>query len=424
MSSSGSSKLKKSSSHQSFKSFLNPLGGSLDKEKSSKSSGGHGVLIDCGGGGGSALPMHLCHSSSVQCDVIDVLKENAFRSSSSPALRKSRSQRHHSFDSIVSKSEPLCELNRGPLSASKKHNRSNNAGDVSSSDKNKSGELSGETPLFCATPNHRLYVWDEEAAPASAWSTLGNRVLLLKPLPVDVGKCRCYIVREHRDGPSVYSLYTDEGQGRQDRLLAVARHRRRVGRSEFLIAQSTIGTVLQSQDEGYLGNLGANLVGSRYQLWEQGDFLSARQKVLQGVVTFEPTVTTLTGDSRKLKAFIPKYQSIQTNGSSIQFNFGLGKDWEENMSNVKELVSKTPCYNNILKRYELDFRESSKMGAKIKTSVKNFQLTVEDQGKQAVLLLGKLSKSTYVMEYRFPLTGFQAFGICLASIDSKLCCTV
>jgi tubby-related protein 1 len=61
---------------------------------------------------------------------------------------------------------------------------------------------------------------------------------------------------------------SQEGQGRQDRKLAVARHRRRRGRSEFILAQNQDG-VFCSSDKNFLGTLGANLVGSKYQIWGQ-----------------------------------------------------------------------------------------------------------------------------------------------------------
>lgn len=59
-----------------------------------------------------------------------------------------------------------------------------------------------------------------------------------------------------------------EGQGRQDRKLAVARHRRHKGRTEFTIAQNAKGIVC-SKDESFLGTISANLVGSKYHIWDQ-----------------------------------------------------------------------------------------------------------------------------------------------------------
>ncbi|XP_058067806.1 tubby-like protein 4 [Magnolia sinica] len=278
-------------------------------------------------------------------------------------------------------------------------------------------------------------VWDysdSDAAPASSWSTLPNRSLLYRPLPLDIGRCTCIIVKEASEelgGASLYSLYTNEGQGRQDRKLAVARHRRRNGRSEFIIAQNAKGISCGS-DESFMGTITANLMGSRYSIWDQGNpfdsSLKKKSKLLLAVVTFTPTITTLTGSFRSMRAWIPKHQSMQLkNATQIQHANGLPKNWEEKTNKTHQLFSKVPYYNNVSKRYELDFRERGRApGLRIRTSVKNFQLTMEEKGKQSILQLGRIGKSKYVMDYRFPLTAYQAFCICLASIDSKLCCSV
>ncbi|KAG9455815.1 hypothetical protein H6P81_000323 [Aristolochia fimbriata] len=272
---------------------------------------------------------------------------------------------------------------------------------------------------------------DSEAAPASSWATLPNRSLLCRPLPVDIGRCTCIVVKEAAQelgGASLYSLYTNEGQGRQDRKLAVARHRRHKGRSEFLIAQNVKG-ILCASDESFLGTVEANLMGSRYHIWDQGTPFGAirkQSKLLLAVVTFAPTVTTLTGSFRSMRAWIPRHQSMQLKGTGqIQHLNGLPSNWEEKMSKTQKLYSKVPKYNHETKRYELDFRERGKpSGLRIRSSVKNFQLTMEENGRQSILQLGRIGKSKYVMDYRFPLTAYQAFSICLSSIDSKLCCSI
>ncbi|XP_023744168.1 tubby-like protein 8 [Lactuca sativa] len=281
--------------------------------------------------------------------------------------------------------------------------------------------------------NNSGNIWDysdSEAAPASSWSTLPNRSLLCRPLPVDIGRCTCIIVKEKAvdgiNGGSVYTLYTNEGQGRQNRKLAVAHHRRHNGRSEFIIAQNTKG-IISCADDSYVGSVSANLLGSKYNIWDQGRRLNSMTKhsKLLAAVSFVPTIATWTGSYRSMKAWLPKHQSMQLkNTTQAQHINGLPTGWEERMDRVHQLFSKVPCYNNITKQYELDFRNRGKSGLKIQSSVKNFQLTLEKNGKQTILQLGRVGKSKYMMDYRYPLTGYQAFSICLASIDSKLCCTM
>lgn len=66
-----------------------------------------------------------------------------------------------------------------------------------------------------------------------------------------------------------------EGQGRQNRKLAIAHHRRRNGKSEFVVAQNTKGLWGKS-DDSLIGHVTANLLGSKYQIWDQVHFLSTR----------------------------------------------------------------------------------------------------------------------------------------------------
>ncbi|KVI06087.1 Tubby, C-terminal, partial [Cynara cardunculus var. scolymus] len=224
--------------------------------------------------------------------------------------------------------------------------------------------------------NNSGNIWDHsdsEAAPASSWSTLPNRSLLCRPLP--------------------------EGQGRQNRKLAVAHHRRHNGRSEFIIAQNTKG-ILCCADDSYVGSVTANLMGSKYHIWDQiFPYNYAFTELNQFPFpqnSFVPTIATWTGSYRSMKIWLPKHQSMQLKNTT-----------------------------QVSKQYELDFRNRGKAaGLKIQSSAKNFQLTLEKNGRQTILQLGRIGKSKYVMDYRYPLTGYQAFSICLASIDSKLCCTM
>ncbi|WOH09972.1 hypothetical protein DCAR_0729433 [Daucus carota subsp. sativus] len=294
--------------------------------------------------------------------------------------------------------------------------------------------LLGSGNLDNSEHSSSLKIWDysdSESAPASSWSTIPNRTLLCRPLPVDIGRCTCVIVKEKclegLNRGSLYTLYTNEGHGRQNRKLAVAHHKRHNGRSEFIVAQSAKG-ILSPGDDSFVGTVTSNLMGSKYNIWDQGRGPNSmiKQSKLLAAVTFIPTIASWSGSHRSMKAWVPKHQSMQLKSTSqVQHINGLPKDWEEKMDKVHQLFSRIPHYNSNSKQYELDFRERrGKNGLKIKSSVKNFQLTLEKYGRQAILQLGRVGKSTYVMDYRYPMTGYQAFCICLASIDSKLCCTM
>lgn len=63
-------------------------------------------------------------------------------------------------------------------------------------------------------------------------------------------------------------MILQEGKGRQDRKLAIAHHKRRNGKSELTIAQNMKG-ILSHSDDSFVGMVNANLMGSKYQIWDQ-----------------------------------------------------------------------------------------------------------------------------------------------------------
>ncbi|GAB2293108.1 hypothetical protein Dimus_027321 [Dionaea muscipula] len=280
--------------------------------------------------------------------------------------------------------------------------------------------------------SNSVNIWDHsdsEAAPASSWFTLPNRTLLCKPLPVDIGRCTCIIVKEASTkefgGGTLYSLYTSEGQGRQNRKLAVAYHKRHNGHSKFFIAQNLKGTSFKS-DDSFRCSLTANLMGSKYYIWDQDSLPSSHSnhsKKLQALVAFMPTISTWTGSHRSMRVWIPKKQPLKQRSSKPKHVNGLYKGREGKVENCYLLHSRVPQYNKVSKQYELDFRETGRGGLRIQSSVKNFQL-MDEKGRQILLQMGRVEKSKYLVDYRYPLAGYEAFCICLASIDSKLCCTV
>jgi len=109
---------------------------------------------------------------------------------------------------------------------------------------------------------------------------------------------------------------------------------------------------------------------------------------------------------------------------------------EEGQNKERPLVlrNKAPRWHEQLQCWCLNFR-----GRVTIASVKNFQLIASssqppaagaptpsqpapsDQDK-VILQFGKVAKDMFTMDYRYPLSAFQAFAICLSSFDTKLAC--
>lgn len=95
-------------------------------------------------------------------------------------------------------------------------------------------------------------------------------------------------------------------------------------------------------------------------------------------------------------------------------------------SSFTVLRNKAPRWHEHLQCWCLNFH-----GRVTVASVKNFQLiaTVDQsqpggKGDEEVVLLqfGKVGDDTFTMDYRQPLSAFQAFAICLTSFGTKLAC--
>ncbi|CAH8307939.1 unnamed protein product [Eruca vesicaria subsp. sativa] len=95
------------------------------------------------------------------------------------------------------------------------------------------------------------------------------------------------------------------------------------------------------------------------------------------------------------------------------------------------LKNKQPRWHEQLQCWCLNFR-----GRVTVASVKNFQLVAARQPPtqaaaaapshpeqdKVILQFGKVGKDMFTMDYRYPLSAFQAFAICLSSFDTKLAC--
>ncbi|XP_031375891.1 tubby-like F-box protein 3 isoform X2 [Punica granatum] len=88
------------------------------------------------------------------------------------------------------------------------------------------------------------------------------------------------------------------------------------------------------------------------------------------------------------------------------------------------LRNKAPRWHEQLQCWCLNFH-----GRVTVASVKNFQLVASrengaagPQHEKIILQFGKVGKDLFTMDYRYPISAFQAFAICLSSFDTKIAC--
>ncbi|KAH0898027.1 hypothetical protein HID58_047595 [Brassica napus] len=117
-----------------------------------------------------------------------------------------------------------------------------------------------------------------------------------------------------------------------------------------------------------------------------------------------------------------RFSDILEEGEAV---FGEGK---ERVSSPLVLKNKPPRWHEQLQCWCLNFR-----GRVTVASVKNFQLIAANQPQpqtsgqidgpdKIILQFGKVGKDMFTMDFRYPLSAFQSFAICLSSFDTKLAC--
>ncbi|KAL3505789.1 hypothetical protein ACH5RR_031171 [Cinchona calisaya] len=109
---------------------------------------------------------------------------------------------------------------------------------------------------------------------------------------------------------------------------------------------------------------------------------------------------------------------------SNQFEKSLSGPLDNPTESSLVLRNKAPRWHEQLQCWCLNFH-----GRVTVASVKNFQLVASPENTQpgpehekVILQFGKVAKDVFTMDYRYPISAFQAFAICLSSFDTKIAC--
>ncbi|KAM2001183.1 hypothetical protein ACFX16_008407 [Malus domestica] len=162
-----------------------------------------------------------------------------------------------------------------------------------------------------------------------------------------------------------------------------------------------------------------NVLGSRGPRRMQCvmDSIPARAVKPGGVA---PTQTEFLHGSLDSFPSIPFSRSTSTHTE----NFSSPLESGEN-EGMLVLRNKAPRWHEQLQCWCLNFN-----GRVTVASVKNFQLVASPENgvaagqehENVILQFGKVGKDVFTMDYRYPISAFQAFAICLSSFDTKIAC--
>ncbi|KAL8145026.1 tubby-like F-box protein 5 [Apium graveolens] len=299
-------------------------------------------------------------------------------------------------------------------------------------------------------------------------------VSLKQPGPRD-SPLQCYIKRER--GTSTYRLYLGLSPalaGEASKLLLTAKKIRRATKTDFVI--SLLANDFSQASEAYVGKLRSNFLGTKFGVYNsqpasenpaEPDLRSYqkeyKRKVSPSVAVGNYKPATIKYELNVLRTRGPRrmqctmhaipFASIQEGGTApTPSTFGNSIDeqchpctvTQENYQETSTadpskkselaqstrvpliLKNKSPRWHEQLQCWCLNFK-----GRVTVASVKNFQLVAAvdisqnvppAEQEKVILQFGKIGKDIFTMDYRYPLSAFQAFAICLSSFDTKPAC--
>ncbi|KAK1439152.1 hypothetical protein QVD17_04967 [Tagetes erecta] len=295
-------------------------------------------------------------------------------------------------------------------------------------------------------------------------------ISLKQPGPRD-SPIQCYIRRDRATNTHrlYYGLTPSEVES--DKLLLVARKIRKATSTEF--ALSLVANDFSRASSTYVGKLRSNFLGTKFTIYDSQPPSDAviqhnhsrssqrfhKRQVSPRVPACSYSIATISYELNVLRKRGPRrmncimhsipVSSIQEGGTaptpkSFPHSFEdqyslLSPSFKSKDLNVTHSISsssgpidslvlknKAPRWHEQLQCWCLNFK-----GRVTVASVKNFQLVASvdpshnvsaaEQDK-VILQFGKIGKDIFTMDYRYPLSAFQAFAICLSSFDTKPAC--
>jgi len=257
------------------------------------------------------------------------------------------------------------------------------------------------------------------------------KAFLMNPSPKNVGMIECHITRERSGLNKLFPKYTVESESGV--FLMSAKKQKQSKTSNYLITMSR-GEVGKDADT-FLGKLRSNFLGLEFTAYGAGlnpkkidptmSPVHAAQLARQELVAAQYS-SSLWGSKpsgpRKMSAVIPR---VQPNGERIVCRT-LNPDTEGLLALTKQggcqhlvdsYTNKPPKWNDQIGAFVLNFNKRV-----TQASVKNFQLISAEDPDTVFLQFGRVGKDVFNMDFRYPISPFQAFAICLSSFDYKLCC--
>uniref|UniRef100_A0A0K0EXN0 Tubby-like protein n=1 Tax=Strongyloides venezuelensis TaxID=75913 RepID=A0A0K0EXN0_STRVS len=239
---------------------------------------------------------------------------------------------------------------------------------------------------------------------------------------------KCRITRDKRGvDRGIYPTYYLHLEKEDDRkiFLLAARKRKKSATANYLI--STDATDLSREGTSFVGKVRSNAIGTAFTIYDNGEnpkkSTIIREEIRQelAAVIYETNVLGFKGP-RRMTVIIPGIYDSDIS-SRKEFRPLSEKDSiverykSKRLDGLVVMQNKSPQWNEDTQSYVLNFH-----GRVTQASVKNFQIIHEADPDYIVMQFGRVSDELFTMDFRYPLSPLQAFGIAMTSFHSKLAC--
>ena len=263
---------------------------------------------------------------------------------------------------------------------------------------------------------------------------------LTSPCNINDPKMLCYVEREKSllGGKITYKCYLEAKDESKPRYIMTANKKKSSSTSYYLFLCSDEADIDDRGSEAVIGKLrGLNAIGTKYSITDEG--MSTDKTVVESMLLRELGYMAFEfdGGPSKIEALIPSVNPVNSKAcvwkpgcSDSSQNRSIETRKDDN--DLIKLVNKQPQWDEKYGGHVLNFNGRVKV-----SSVKNFQLLMKSNGKspvrstesqaksdddasEIILQFGKVDKNKFSLDFQYPLSPFQAFALCIASMDGKI----
>lgn len=326
--------------------------------------------------------------------------------------------------------------------------------------RNNSKEASGTCPLCRGPLGYIKYLPPDPLNRAGFVVFEARREFVLHPVPREHGTLRCFVRVTPSGwlGVNSYQMYIQapcalpypqgslplaEGPVQGDQLLMCAKKRNPFfGSPRVDITLDRNGKDYDTKGPNYIGHVNSNFIGLEHtvvQPYQMNDKRTGYQEL--ACVMYQQNRIGMGMGPRRMRVCIPvteEHENSDEPATTAMYRPSRKKDSLASLlqsSTPDELISnqivqygenREPSWLEAIQAYSLDF-----YGRVTLPSNKNFQLCLHDDPEAAdtcVLQFGKIVShesndvAVYTLDFQYPMSPLQAFGICISAADRKFMC--